>query len=76
VHHRRYTKAVLDGEDDSQLVALCDDCHRTVHYEASGRVRNSWNEADAILMERPPTTPTTPQSALDSYYKPKPAAGR
>ena len=69
VHLRRYTKAVLDGEDDSQLVSLCDDCHRTVHYEASGRVRNSWNEADAILMESPSVTPITPQSALDSYYK-------
>ena len=69
MHHRRYTKAVLDGEDDSQLVSLCDDCHRTVHYEASGRVRNSWNEADAILMESPSVTPITPQSALDSYYK-------
>jgi len=68
VHHRRYTEAVLAGEDDSQLVAVCDDCHRTVHYEASGRVRNSWNEADAVLMERPPVTPVTPKAALAAYY--------
>jgi len=69
VHHRRYTQAVLDGEDDSQLVSICDDCHRTVHYEATGRERNSWNEGEAILLEKPPTTSTTRQFMVDAYRR-------
>ena len=27
VHHKRYSKKVLTGNDDSGLVAICDECH-------------------------------------------------
>lgn len=68
-HHRRYTQAVLDGEDDTQLVSLCEDCHRTVHNAANGKPRDSWNEGEAILIERPPSlTPITTKAAVDAYH--------
>ena len=49
VHHRSYAPAVLDGDDDSQLVPLCNDCHHEVHFEANGTKRTDMAEIDRVL---------------------------
>lgn len=46
VHHRRYTEAVLRGEDLSQLVPLCSTCHEKVEFKV---VKRSLAEAQDVF---------------------------
>lgn len=60
-HHRRYTDAALQGEDDSVIVSLCRPCHYTVHFEAPRKPRHTWQDQEQILLEpRDALTPHTP----------------
>lgn len=51
VHHRDYRPRVLTGRDDNPLVALCADCHRSVHYYDNGKRRVHWQDEEHALME-------------------------
>lgn len=37
VHHRSYKDRVLRGEWDSDLITLCDACHKYIEFESDGR---------------------------------------
>jgi len=50
VHHRSYSEVVLKGEDDEQLVSLCEGCHEVVEFDDSG-VRRSDTEKESILAQ-------------------------
>ena len=43
VHHRDYRPRVMAGEDLSPLVALCENCHDYIHYDANREFR-SWSK--------------------------------
>jgi hypothetical protein len=62
VHHRSYTLAVLNGDDDSQLVTVCAGCHAVIHRDDSGRERpiEKW---DAILYSKNFNTDFLPSDA-------------
>lgn len=51
VHHRDYRPRVLDGRDLLPLVPICRACHKLVHYDATGRQRDSWNESEHVLAQ-------------------------
>lgn len=52
VHHRDYRPRVLNGNDDSMLVALCRVCHEAIHTDLDGRPRTRWNDTEADLLRR------------------------
>lgn len=41
VHHRSYSRAVLRGDDLSQLILLCRACHRSIEFDEKGEKRSS-----------------------------------
>ena len=49
VHHRCYTKDVIEGRDDDQLVSLCHSCHAQVEFTREGTQRGI-REKDAVLL--------------------------
>ena len=51
VHHRDYRPRVMAGEDLSPLVALCENCHDYIHYDANREFR-SWSDTERLLVER------------------------
>jgi len=40
VHHRRYTRAALEGSDLSALLTVCRECHERAEFTGSGRKRS------------------------------------
>lgn len=50
VHHRKYTKAVLEGSDDDYLVSVCEGCHESIHRDESGKYRSA-ADSERILVE-------------------------
>jgi len=48
VHHRSYTLEVLKGENDEQLVSLCEGCHHVIEYDDDGQRRID-REKEAVL---------------------------
>jgi hypothetical protein len=53
VHHRSYTRKVLEGRADHRLVSLCEGCHGLIHFSDKGNKR-SLIATDRILMARTP----------------------
>jgi hypothetical protein len=54
VHHRSYSREVLEGNADLMLVSLCNACHDFIHFDSSGQGRAP-EESDRILIyEQPP----------------------
>lgn len=49
VHHLRYTLDVLKGKDDSQLVAICRGCHRSIEFRERDGVKLSPRQVRAKL---------------------------
>lgn len=49
VHHVRYTRETLRGDDDTRLASLCRSCHYTVEYTA-GNVKRSVPEAEEVYL--------------------------
>lgn len=43
VHHKRYTKGSLSGENENQLEAICRDCHHLCEY--TGTTKNTTRSA-------------------------------
>lgn len=37
IHHKEYSKEVLEGKDITPLIPLCWDCHNTIEYDKYGR---------------------------------------
>lgn len=60
VHHRDYRPRVLNGDDDTMLVALCRTCHEAIHTGWDGRSRNCWNDTEADLLRRVTAKATAP----------------
>jgi hypothetical protein len=54
VHHRSYADAVLEGNDDSQLSALCNKCHEAIHFDEDKKrpMRNVAKEFDRLKDKR------------------------
>jgi 5-methylcytosine-specific restriction endonuclease McrA len=53
VHHKSYTEPVLRGEDDSQLVSICEPCHNKVELtDTSPQVRRTEAEKRRVLEDR------------------------
>jgi len=48
VHHLAYTNAVMKGEDDSQLVSLCADCHDKVEFDENRNCRTDVEKARVL----------------------------
>jgi hypothetical protein len=48
VHHLVYTAAILNGDDDSHLVAICDGCHSFVHTD-EGRQKRAFSDWNTYL---------------------------
>jgi hypothetical protein len=61
VHHRRYTREVLAGGDDSQLASICEGCHNTIHEDGHGAWR-SVEETDRLLVAGPAPCPSLPEA--------------
>jgi len=51
VHHLAYTELVLKGEDDSQLVSVCAECHDRIEFDG-GRNRRADPEKQRVLEDR------------------------
>ncbi len=51
VHHLAYTELVLKGEDDTQLVSVCAECHERIEFDA-GRNRRTDAEKERVLNDR------------------------
>ena len=51
VHHRSYSRDVLEGLDDSMLAAICEGCHHIVEFRDDG-ARRSAAEKDEVLLTR------------------------
>lgn len=51
VHHRDYRRRVMEGYDDTPLVALCRSCHEKVDKLPSGKSRECWNDKELILAQ-------------------------
>ncbi|WP_126223490.1 hypothetical protein [Burkholderia ambifaria] len=51
VHHRSYSREVLEGLDDSMLAAVCDGCHHVVEFRDDG-ARRATVEKDEVLLTR------------------------
>ena len=49
VHHRSYAPSVIAGNDDSQLLSLCNDCHKAIHTRPDGTKREDLDEIDGVL---------------------------
>ncbi|MBK3780107.1 hypothetical protein G3A43_07540 [Paraburkholderia aspalathi] len=56
VHHRSYSRAVLEGLDDSKLASICEGCHHIVEFRDDGSWRSP-EEEDEILLTRAPISP-------------------
>lgn len=50
VHHRSYTLEVFKGEDDEQLVSVCEGCHHVIEFDDEGQRRIS-REKEAVLYQ-------------------------
>jgi hypothetical protein len=50
VHHRSYAIEVMRGDEDEQLVCVCEGCHDTIHRDDSGNWRIK-EECDRVLLE-------------------------
>lgn len=51
VHHRSYSREVLEGLDDSMLASICEGCHHIVEFRDDG-ARRSMAEKDEVLHTR------------------------
>lgn len=51
VHHRSYADEVLSGNDDGQLISLCEGCHTIIHFDDAGNKRSE-EETDHLLTQR------------------------
>lgn len=51
VHHRTYTVDVMKGENDSQLVSVCDGCHAVIHRDDfnNERLPDEW---ELVLLQK------------------------
>jgi hypothetical protein len=59
VHHRSYSRDVLEGLDDSQLVSICEGCHHVVEFYDNGFWRPE-KEKDEVLFGGAPIVPLPP----------------
>lgn len=50
VHHRSYTLEVFKGEDDEELVSVCDGCHHVIEFDDDG-YRRIDREKDEVLFQ-------------------------
>ena len=70
-HHRSYSKEVLLGEDMTQLIPLCRECHKDVEFFKDGSKR-MMDEVEArlvLLLENRPDK--TKAKVVIGYTKPK-----
>lgn len=51
VHHLTYTEPVLKGEDDSQLVSVCAECHDRIEFDGDRNPRTD-SEKQRVLEDR------------------------
>jgi len=49
VHHLSYSEAVLKGDDDSQLAAICRSCHEAVERDGDGKRRTEAEKSKAFF---------------------------
>jgi hypothetical protein len=65
VHHRSYSREVLEGHADQMLVSLCAGCHEYIHFNIGGIAR-SLKAANRVLQKRsPPTEIPEPRVRVD-----------
>jgi hypothetical protein len=38
VHHKSYSQEVLDGQNDSEMISLCNRCHRFIEFKSGQKV--------------------------------------
>jgi hypothetical protein len=50
VHHRSYAPEVMRGENDDELVSLCEGCHNHIEFDDFGKERTD-QETDRLLLE-------------------------
>src|SRR6202035_4798824 len=55
VHHRSYTRKVLEGRADHMLISLCEGCHELIHIR-NGGISRSLVAANRVLLKRNPPT--------------------
>lgn len=51
VHHRRYDKATLSGNDLSGMVAICHECHKKVEFDFGGNKHTHPGLVDKALVQ-------------------------
>lgn len=68
VHHRSYSREVLEGLADDQLVSLCDPCHEYIHFAPDG-FKHPPDETDRILLSAQPPT-DFPEPTVDLRHLP------
>ena len=49
VHHRTYSREVLEGKDDSMLSTVCSGCHDFIHFTDDGTKRSE-SKTDVLLL--------------------------